>query len=61
MASVPEPSDEELVVFAESLLQNLSPNLRARPVLEDAVQQHRSTWLNLYEAAGALKRTKAPG
>ena len=50
-----EPSDEELVSFAESLLQNLSPQLRERHVLEEAIQQHRDTWLTLYEASAALR------
>lgn len=50
-----EPSDEELLSFAESLLQNVRPNLRERHVLEDAVLQHRQTWLNLYDAARTLK------
>ena len=54
--SAPEPGDEDLVAFAESLLKNVSPHLRARHVLEVAIEQHRATWLTLYEAAGALRR-----
>jgi truncated hemoglobin YjbI len=50
-----EPSDEELVAFAESLLQDVGPHLRARHGLEEAIQQHRPTWLTLYETARALK------
>ena len=53
--SAPEPSDEELLAFAESLLQNVGPHLRERHVVEDAIHQHRETWLTLYEAARALK------
>lgn len=58
--SAPEPSDDELLAFAESLLQNMAPHLRERRVLEDAIQQHRATWLTLYEAARALKGISAP-
>ena len=53
------PSDEELVAFAESLLENVGPELRARHVLEEAIQQYRATWLALYEAASGLKRISA--
>jgi hypothetical protein len=49
------PSDEELVAFAESLLEKVEPDLRARHVLEEAIRQHRTTWLTLYEAASALR------
>ena len=51
----PEPSDEDLVEFAESLLQRVGPHLRERRVLEEAVQLNRATWLTLYETARALK------
>jgi hypothetical protein len=61
VSSHPEPSDDELVAFAESLLQNLAPRLREREVLEDAIRQHRGTWVTLYDAAAALKRAKSPG
>ena len=56
MPEQPEPSDEELVAFAEALLQKVGPHLRERHVLEEAIQQHRGTWLKLYETASALKR-----
>lgn len=55
MTRQPEPTEEELVSFAESLLQNLAPHLRERDVLEEAVRHHRGTWLTLYEASAALK------
>ncbi len=58
--SAPETSDEELLAFAESLLQNMPPHLRERHVLEEAIQQHRATWLTLYEAAGALTGIGTP-
>lgn len=58
--SAPEPSDDELVAFAESLLQNVGPHLRERHVLEEAIRDHRPTWLTLYEAARALKGIGAP-
>ena len=53
--SSPEPSDEELVAFAELLLHKVDPKLRERRVLEEAIQQHRATWLTLYKTAKALK------
>jgi hypothetical protein len=53
--SRPEPSDEELLAFAESLLQSVEERLRERRILEEAIQLHRATWLTLYEAASDLK------
>jgi hypothetical protein len=53
--SAPEPSDEDLIAFAELLLQKVQPHLRQRHVVEEAIQQHRATWLTLYETASALK------
>jgi hypothetical protein len=58
--SAPEPHDDELLAFAESLLQKMGPHLRERHVLEEAIRQHRATWLGLYEAARALKGISAP-
>lgn len=60
MPPLPEPSDDDLIEFAESLLQNLAPRLREREVLEEAIRQHRDTWVTLYEAAADLKRAKPP-
>ena len=54
--SAPEPSDEELLAFAESLLHNVGERLRERHVLEEAIQLNRATWLTLYEASNVLKR-----
>ena len=53
--SASEPNDEELIAFAELLLQKVQPHLRQRHVVEEAIQQHRATWLTLYETASALK------
>jgi hypothetical protein len=53
--SATEPSDDDLVAFAELLLQKVQPQLRQRPVLEEAIRQNRTTWLTLYETARALK------
>jgi hypothetical protein len=47
----PDPSTEQLVAFADSLLANLAPTLRERAVLEQAVEHHRELWLTLYEAS----------
>ena len=54
--SRPEPSDEELLAFAESLLHKVGERLRERHVLEEAIHLHRATWLTLYEAASELRR-----
>jgi hypothetical protein len=53
--STPEPSDAELLAFAESLLKNVGEGLRERRVLEEAIQLHRATWLTLYAAGSSLK------
>ena len=59
--SSPEPSDDELVAFAELLLRKVDPQLRERRVLDEAIQQHRATWLTLYGTARALKGLGAAG
>ena len=46
-----DPSNEQLLAFADSLLQNLGPHLRERAVLEEAVGHHRDLWLMLYQAS----------
>jgi hypothetical protein len=53
--STQEPTDDELVAFAESMLQNLGPSIRERPVIEETIQLHRETWAALYEAARRLE------
>ena len=58
MSERPEPSDEELVALAESLLQGVGPHLRERESLEEAVRRHRETWLVLYAAAVALNEAE---
>jgi hypothetical protein len=58
--SAPEPIDADLLAFAERLLQKIGPQLRERQVLEEAIQQHRATWLTLYEVNQALMGSTAP-
>ena len=53
-----ELDNEELLAFAESLLSGVGPQLRERRVLEEAIEQHRETWLTLYDVATQLKKTK---
>jgi hypothetical protein len=53
-----ELDNEELLAFAESLLSGVGPQLRERRVLEEAIEQHRQTWLTLYAVATQLKKTK---
>ena len=54
-----ELDNDELLAFAESLLSGVGPQLRERHVLEEAIEQHRQTWLTLYAVANQLKKTKA--
>ena len=56
----PEPTDEQLLAFAESLLQNVESALRDRAVLEEAIEKHRATWLKLYEAGKDLGTADQP-
>ena len=49
----PEPSDEDLIAFAEALLQGVGPHLRERTALEEAIRLHRGTWVVLYQASQA--------
>jgi hypothetical protein len=60
LAPPSEPSDDELVAYAGSLLQNLAPHLRERAVLEDSVRQQRASWVLLFEAGTALQGLTAP-
>jgi hypothetical protein len=53
-----DPTDDELLTFAESLLSGLKPHLRERALLEDAIAQHRETWLMLYTVSTGLKGTR---
>jgi hypothetical protein len=57
--SAADPSDDDLVAFAELLLQKVQPQLRQRHVLEEAIRQNRATWLTLYETARVLKTLSA--
>ena len=52
-----EPSDDELVAFAESLLRNLGPSIRERHVLLETIEKHRETWAALYDAARRLEQS----
>jgi hypothetical protein len=54
LAAPREPSDDELIALATSLLQDVGAHLRERHVLEEAVREHRETWLILHEAGNAL-------
>lgn len=46
-----EPTTEQLIAFAESLLSDLSPALREPAALEQAVGDHRDLWVMLYDAS----------
>ena len=46
-----EPSDEELHAFVDSMLSNLDRHLRERDVIDEAIREHRETWVKLYRAS----------
>lgn len=46
-----EPTEEDLVAFAERLLATLDENLRAPEVLREAVTEQRELWCELYRIA----------
>ena len=46
-----DPTDEELLAFADSLLVNLGEQLRAPSVLAEAVRVNRDLWLLLYHTS----------
>ncbi len=47
----PEPSDEELRAFVDSMLSNLDRRLREPEVIDEAVSEHREMWVMLYRAS----------
>lgn len=49
MGSAAEPTDEELVAFADSLLADLGAQLREPVVVLESVREHRELWVMLYE------------
>ncbi len=46
-----EPSDEELRAFVDSMLSNLDRHLREPVVVDEALREHRETWVMLYRAS----------
>lgn len=47
----PEPTDEELRAFVDSMLSNLDRRLREPEVIDEAVREHREMWVMLYRAS----------
>jgi hypothetical protein len=47
----PEPSDDDLRAFVGSMLSNLDMLLREPEVIDEAIREHRETWLMLYRAS----------
>ena len=43
-----EPTDEELIAFAESVLADLGDSLGGSEVLREAVAERRDLWRTLY-------------
>jgi hypothetical protein len=50
----PEPTDEELIDFARTLLRDLPPTLTDDESLRESVQAHRDHWVQLFLAARML-------
>lgn len=44
-----DPTDDELIRFAESLLGDLGAHLREPSVLADSVRDHRHLWVTLFQ------------
>lgn len=50
-ASEADPNDDELGAFVDAMLSNLDRSLRDLEVLDEAVRDHRDTWVKLYRAS----------
>jgi hypothetical protein len=46
-----DPTDEELRAFIDAMLSNLDRRLREPEVLDEAIRDHRDTWVMLYRAS----------
>ena len=46
-----EPSDEELRAFVGSMLSNVDRHLREPAVIDEAIREHRETWVMLYRVS----------
>jgi hypothetical protein len=44
-----EPTEEELIAFADSILSNLGDSLRDADLLHETVRENRELWLMLYQ------------
>lgn len=49
-----EPTDEELRAFVGSMLSNLDKLLREPDVIDEAIREHRETWVMLYHASAGF-------
>ena len=46
--------DEQLRAFIDAMLSNLDKRLREPEVLDEAIRDHRDTWVMLYHAAAGM-------
>lgn len=53
----PEPTDEELRAFVDSMLSNLDRRLREPDVIDQAIRAHREMWVMLYRASQGFERS----
>ena len=49
-----EPSDEDLHAFVSAMLSNLDRLSREPEVIDEAIREHRETWLLLYRAGSGF-------
>lgn len=47
--AVVEPTDDELIAFADAVLSDFGDELRERSVLSQAITDNRDVWVLLYE------------
>jgi hypothetical protein len=55
-----DPTDEELRAFIDAMLSNLDRRLREPEVLDEAIRDHRDTWVMLYRASLGFDARDAP-
>jgi hypothetical protein len=55
-----EPTDEDLIAFADAVLGDLGDSFRDDDLLRETITHHRELWQNLYRISRATD-TPAPG
>jgi hypothetical protein len=50
-----EPTDDELIAFAESILGKLGDSLRESAMLRETIIENRLLWRTLYTISGEME------